>query len=439
MAWHEWRAEAGREGCGRFGHADLRPGDARGVAREEVIHRLIGGELGDRRQHAIGIGGQHDYRFRHRPHIFRRSVGDELDGIRATAVLGEAVVIEIDFTGGGIDHDIFQHGAEALGRGENLGLGLWREADHLGVAATFEVEHGGIRPAMLIVADQRAAGVGAERGLAGARQAEEHGRVALRADIGRAMHWHDPLGREQIVEQAEHRLLHLTSISRAANQDQLFGEIDRDHRLAARAVARRIGAEAGQIDDGIFGGEGRQFRRRRAAQQSADELAVPGKFGDDLDSDAVFRLRSAEQMLDIELVPGSQRGEEIGFERGEMAGLHALVGLAPPDRVFGFRIADDELVIGAAAGVRAGGDDERAILGQHALSIADGMFYQRGGGQIFEQGCGCRNSFSADDQRHNLSPRTLFRDARCATHSYAQRVCRPVSQPERSGQNDIGP
>ena len=69
-----------------------------------------------------------------------------------------------------------------------------------------------------------------------------------------------PFGRQQIVEDAEHRLLHLAGICGAADQDQLLGEVDRDHRLAAACrgapgSARKLGRsmivifghEAGQL------------------------------------------------------------------------------------------------------------------------------------------------------------------------------------------------
>jgi hypothetical protein len=50
VARHERRAEAGREGRLGLGHADLGAGDAGGVARQEVIHRLIRRQPRDRRQ-----------------------------------------------------------------------------------------------------------------------------------------------------------------------------------------------------------------------------------------------------------------------------------------------------------------------------------------------------------------------------------------------------
>src|SRR3546814_7706674 len=74
---------------------------------------------------------------------------------------------------------------------------------------------------------------------------------------------------------AEYRLLHLAGIGGAADQHELLGEIDRDHRLAARAMLRGIGTKARQVDDRIFAVERREFGRGRAAEQGTDELAVP--------------------------------------------------------------------------------------------------------------------------------------------------------------------
>src|SRR5436305_6296972 len=60
--------------------------------------------------------------------------------------------------------------------------------------------------AMLVVADQRAAGIGGERGLAGARQAEEDRSIAVRADVRRAVHRHDAVDGQQIVRSEERRV-----------------------------------------------------------------------------------------------------------------------------------------------------------------------------------------------------------------------------------------
>jgi hypothetical protein len=50
----------------------------------------------------------------------------------------------------------------------DLRLGFGRETNDLGVAAVLEVEDAVLAPAMLVVADQAAGGVGREGGLAGA-------------------------------------------------------------------------------------------------------------------------------------------------------------------------------------------------------------------------------------------------------------------------------
>src|SRR3546814_14474437 len=65
-----------------------------------------------------------------------------------------------------------------------------------------------------------------------------------------------------------------------------------------------------------------------------------------------------------------------------MLGRHRLVGLAPPDGAFGFRVANGELVICRAAGVLAGFDDERPLLRQQALAALHGQLDERRGGEI---------------------------------------------------------
>ena len=351
-----------------------------------MIHRLFRGQPRDRRQHAIGVGGQEDDILGHRPQILFRRVRDEVDRVGTPAIFGQRIIVQVDLARFLVDHDILQHRAEALGGGENLRLGLGRQVDHLGIAAALEIEDRRVRPAMLVIADQRARRIGRQRRLARARQAEEDRRVAVRADIGRTMHRHHALDRQQIVEDAEHRLLHLARISGATDQDQLLGEVDRHHRLAAAAMAGRVGLEGRQVDDRIFRREIGQFVRARTHQQRADEQVMPGALVDDAHIDAMFGLRSAEQVGDIERVLLAQRLEEVRLQRREMLRRHRDIGAAPPDRRFGLGIADDEFVLGRSAGMFAGLDDQRAVLGQYALAIADGRFDQRGGAHIPELG-----------------------------------------------------
>ena len=60
-----------------------------------------------------------------------------------------------------------------------------------------------------------------------------------------------------------------------------FGEVDRDHRLAAAAVALGIGAEARQVDDREFGLEAGKLIGLGPHQHRADEQIVPGQLVDD--------------------------------------------------------------------------------------------------------------------------------------------------------------
>ena len=60
MQRQERRAETGRKRRLRLGHALLGTRNLGGVAGEEMIHRLRRIELGDRRQHAERVAGQHD-------------------------------------------------------------------------------------------------------------------------------------------------------------------------------------------------------------------------------------------------------------------------------------------------------------------------------------------------------------------------------------------
>ena len=120
-----------------------------------MVHRLIRGQPGNGRQNPEGIGGQHDDVLWDRPHVLGGGIGDEFNRVGAPTVLRQVRAVEVDFPRRRVDHDIFQHSAEPLGGRENFRFRLGRQPDHLGIAATFKIEDGGIGPAMFIVADQR--------------------------------------------------------------------------------------------------------------------------------------------------------------------------------------------------------------------------------------------------------------------------------------------
>ena len=171
MPDEERSAEARRE-CGlRLGDAHFGAGDFRGVAADEVIHRVRGRERAHRRQHAEGVAGEENHIGRMAGHAGDFRVLDELDRICAARVqrdAGVGVVHAVVF----IEDHVFEHRAEAQ-RLENVRLALGREVDRLRVAAAFDVEDAVVAPAVLVVADEMALRVGRERGLARAAEAEE--------------------------------------------------------------------------------------------------------------------------------------------------------------------------------------------------------------------------------------------------------------------------
>ena len=95
-----------------------------------------------------------------------------------------------------------------------------READHLGVAAALDVEDAAVAPAVLVVADQAARGIGRERRLAGPGEAEEDGDVARRRrrSPSSASASTPSSGRRSFITR-EDRLLDLAGVVRAADQD----------------------------------------------------------------------------------------------------------------------------------------------------------------------------------------------------------------------------
>ena len=188
------------------------------------------------------------------------------------------------------------------------------------------------------------------------------------------MHRHHTLFGKQIVEDAEHRLLHFTRICGAADQDQLLAEIDRDHRFAAAAMARWISAEARQVNDGIFGNQIGQFRLVRTHQQRADKQIVPGKLVNHPHIDAIFRLRAAKQIGNIKLLLFGQCGQEIFLQRRKMRRVHRNIGLAPMDGLFGFSIANDIFILRRTTSMLARRNHQRAVFRQHAFAIGKGRF-----------------------------------------------------------------
>src|SRR5437763_1727072 len=167
---------------------------------------------------------------------------DVIHRIGNAAVLGLAVVIVIGNVGFRIDDYILQHGAKTDGI-PYLRLIFLGQPDALGVTAALKIEYAVGAPAVFIVADEQALRISGKSGLAGAGEAEEQGGFAFPARIGRAMHGKDIALRQQEIHDAENRLLHLTCVAAAADDDELARKIYDDERFGTGAVALRVGME----------------------------------------------------------------------------------------------------------------------------------------------------------------------------------------------------
>ncbi len=194
------------------------------------------------------------------------------------------------------------------------------------------------------------------------------------------MHRHDAKRGQVEIERGEHRFLHLAGIGRVADQDDLLGEVDGDHGVAAHAVARRIGLEARQVDDGEFGGEVFEFENVGPDQQLPDEQRMPGELGIDPRFYPVFRIGAAVEILREQRLAARMR-DEIVVQQLEI-GLAELAVAVPPHGVLGQRVDHGVLVLRAPAGMHAGLGAKGAAVHQRALAVADGVLDEQGVGQI---------------------------------------------------------
>lgn len=301
----EGLGEAGGEGSLGLENAVLSTGHLGGVTGDEVEHGLGRVELGDGRENTAGVAGEEDNVL---GVVGRQAgdlgVGDVLDGVGATSVLGEGGIVVVDLAGVGVEDNVLKDGAVADGV-VNIGLLLGRETDGLGVAATFDVEDTAVRPAVLVITDEATVGVGGESGLASAGKTEEESNIAILALVGGGVEGEDVVLDGALVEHdGEDTLLHLTGVLGTEDDHLLLGEVDSDGGGRGHALSVTVGGERASVVDGVVGVEVLELLTGRADEHVAHEESMVGAGADNTDTDAVLLVPAGVTVDDVDAIPG---------------------------------------------------------------------------------------------------------------------------------------
>ena len=110
---------------------------------------------------------------------------------------------------------------------KDVGLFLGRQANTLGIAPAFDVEDAIIGPAVLIVANQGALGVGGQSGLASTRKTEEDSHITVDAFVGGGVQSEDVvLDRHFVEEDGKDAFLHFAGVFGTEDDHLFFFEIN---------------------------------------------------------------------------------------------------------------------------------------------------------------------------------------------------------------------
>jgi hypothetical protein len=124
-----------------------------------VIAGLFGSEFADRRQYAESIASQHDDIGGLTIDDTRNlGIGNELDRVCTACIFGNTDIVVIRVTVKRCIDDVLKDRSESDGV-ENVRFFLGGEIDAFGIASSFDVEYAGVRPDVLVITDEEAAGV----------------------------------------------------------------------------------------------------------------------------------------------------------------------------------------------------------------------------------------------------------------------------------------
>ena len=415
---HERGAKAGGEGGHGGGDAPLGARQLAGEAGDKVVHGLLLVQLGDGGHDAVGVGGEEDHRFGGAADAGDGGIGDIVHGVAHAGVLSQAAVGVVGDAGLLVHDDVLHQGAELDGP-EDLGLPLLGQVNALGVAAALEIKDRVIRPAVLVIANELAVGIGGQGGLAGAGQAEEDGGVPGLTDVGGAVHGEDALLGHEVVHDGEDRLLDLTGVLAACDEHHLLLIVDHDGGLRVHMVPLRDALKAGGADDGevrlVIGK--RLFRGTQ--QKLVDEKVLAGQLVDHPESFGVFGVRTGKAVKDKDL-PVLEIGHHFFIQRVKhrLRGRH--VDLAPRDIVMHALAVHDEFIVGRAAGILSRPHAQGAGIAELTLAPAQRVLHQLGRLQITVNSLGIQNAKLL--QTIGLHIRSSFIDAQNLYSTYSSRT-----------------
>ena len=280
------------------------------------------------------------------------------------------------------DH-VLEHRREPVRRGPDFGLGRLREANHLGVASAFEVEDAVGRPAVLVVADERPVRIGGERRLTGTGEPEEDRRIAVFADVGRAMHRQRIAQRKKVVHDREHGLLDFAGITRSADENHAPFEVDQAERRRAQAVAFGVALEERRVDDGELRNEAGVGRLRRD-EQMVREQTVPCELGVHAHGNAIAFVGAdvAVALIDVAFGQISLHAIEQCVEARR---LDRLIGVAPVDMILARGLLNEELVLRRAPRVRTRVDDQLAVAAEDSFAAPHRVFDELRRAEVFPE------------------------------------------------------
>ena len=244
---------------------------------------------------------------------------------------------------------------------------------------------------MLVVTDQHTVGVGRQRSLTGAGQAEEHSTVTVLADVGRAVHGKHTHLRQHIVHHGEHGLLDLAGILSAADDHLVCFIVHQNGSLRAGTVDLGDALEARCGNDGVILMKVLQLLGSRTAQQLVDKQVLAGQLIHNAKCLGVLGIGAGKTVKNKYFLP-LQVSNDFGANGVKLGLLNGAVHLAPRNIIMDGGCVNDKLIVGAAAGVFTGLDHQRAGIGQCTLTAAQCVFGQLCRRQITIDGLGINDA-----------------------------------------------